>query len=42
MIPADTAPRGYYLIAVADGDGLVVETFETNNTRARFIQVTGS
>jgi subtilase family serine protease len=41
-IPAGTAPRGYYLIAVADGDGLIVETFDTNNTRARFIQVTGS
>jgi subtilase family serine protease len=41
-IPAGTAPRGYYLIAVADGDGLVVETFDTNNARARFIQVIGS
>jgi subtilase family serine protease len=40
-IPAGTAPGGYYLIAVADGAGAVVETFETNNTRARFIQVNG-
>jgi subtilase family serine protease len=41
-IPAGTVPRGYYLLAVADGDGLVVEASDTNNTRIRFIQVTGS
>ena len=32
-IPAGTAPATYYLIAVADGTGVVVETLETNNTR---------
>jgi subtilase family serine protease len=33
-IPPNTATGRYYLIAVADGDGVVPETTETNNTRA--------
>ena len=39
-IPADTAPRTYYLIAKADADGGVAESVETNNVSAvRAIQV---
>ena len=40
-IPAGTAPGTYYLFAVADGDGAVAETSETNNARLAVIQVTG-
>jgi subtilisin family serine protease len=39
MIPAATAPGGYYLIGEADGGGSEVETSETNNTHARYITV---
>ena len=40
-IPYDTTPRSYYVIGQADGDGVVVESVETNNvSTARFIQVT--
>ena len=40
-IPADTAPRSYYLFAQTDGDGAVAESSETNNgSTARLIQVT--
>ena len=38
-IPAGTAPATYYLIAVADGTEVIVETSETNNTAARAIRV---
>ena len=38
-VPANTMPGGYYLIAKADADNGVVESWETNNTQARFIQV---
>ena len=42
-IPADTAPRTYYLIAKADADGGVAESVETNNVSAvRAIQVTAA
>ena len=34
MMPAGTAVGTWYIIAVADGDAAVVETLETNNTRA--------
>jgi len=33
-MPAGTAVGTWYIIAVADGDAAVVETIETNNTRA--------
>jgi subtilase family serine protease len=39
-IPAQTAPALYYIIAVADGDDVVPEISETNNTRARTITIT--
>lgn len=32
-IPAGTSPGRYYVVAVADADGAVQETIETNNTR---------
>lgn len=38
-IPATVAPRGYWLIAVADADGAVGEAIESNNTRAASVQV---
>ncbi len=38
-IPAGTAPGLYYIIAVADADGEVAETAETNNTRALAIRI---
>jgi subtilase family serine protease len=38
-IPAGTAAGSYYLIAKADGDTLVPETNETNNTRVSLISV---
>ena len=34
MMPAGTAVGTWYIIAVADADAAVVETLETNNTRA--------
>jgi subtilase family serine protease len=39
VIPPETAPGTYYVIAVADGDGSVAETSETNNTRAVSIKI---
>jgi subtilase family serine protease len=38
-IPADVADSTYYLIAKADGVDEVVESSETNNTRALFLRV---
>jgi subtilase family serine protease len=38
-IPAALAPRGYWLIVVADADGTVGEAIESNNTRAASVQV---
>jgi len=38
-IPVNTAAGAYYVIAKADADGAVVETSETNNTRAGSISV---
>jgi len=38
-IPAGTAPGFYYVIAVADADGVVTEIQETNNARGLLIQV---
>ena len=36
----DTTPAGvYYIIAKADADGVVLETYETNNTLARSVYV---
>ncbi len=35
VIPAGTAPRSYFLIAVADADAAVVEQDEGNNARSR-------
>jgi subtilisin family serine protease/uncharacterized membrane protein len=34
-VPPGTAPGSYYLVAKADGDGVVEETLETNNALAR-------
>jgi subtilase family serine protease len=39
MIPADTVPGLYYVIAKADSDQSVAESSETNNTRTRAVQV---
>jgi subtilase family serine protease len=39
LIPSGTAAGSYWLIAVADADGVVTETNETNNTRAVLITV---
>jgi subtilase family serine protease len=39
-IPAQTAAGVYYIIAVADADGVVTETAETNNTRANALRIT--
>ena len=38
-IPADTATGVWYIIAKADGEGVVVETLETNNTYSRTIRI---
>lgn len=38
-IPQGTAPGTYYIVAVADADNAVVETLETNNTRAFSIKI---
>ena len=38
-IPADTAPKTWYIIAKADGEGTLAETSETNNTYTRSIKV---
>jgi subtilisin family serine protease/subtilase family serine protease len=39
-IPQGTVPGAYYVIAVADGDGHVVEAVETNNTKSRVLSIT--
>jgi hypothetical protein len=38
-IPAGTAAGFYYVIAVADADGVVIEIQENNNARGQLIQV---
>ena len=38
-IPASTAPAYYYVIALADGDGVVSEAQENNNAGTRTIRV---
>jgi subtilase family serine protease len=38
-IPAGTAAGTYYIVAVADGPGSLVETIETNNNRAASIRI---
>ena len=40
VVPATTAAGSYYILAVADGDGTVAESAETNNTRALFVKIT--
>jgi subtilase family serine protease len=40
VIPAGTAPGYYFLLAVSDGDNVVREASESNNSVARSIQVT--
>ena len=39
VIPAGTAPGSYYVVAVADGDGVVAESLESNNTRSRSLSI---
>jgi subtilase family serine protease len=34
-----TAPGNYYIIAKADGPGVLAETFETNNTRVKALRI---
>ncbi|MGH6912894.1 MAG: CARDB domain-containing protein, partial [Geminicoccales bacterium] len=38
-IPAGTPPGRYYLFGQADSDGVVDESYETNNASLRFVQV---
>lgn len=38
-IPAATAAGTYYIVAKADADNSVPETYEANNTSARYIQI---
>jgi subtilase family serine protease len=40
VVPSGTAAGAYYILAVCDGDAVVTETNETNNTRALFIKIT--
>jgi subtilase family serine protease len=40
-VPAGTAAGNYYLISVADGTGVVVETSEVNNTLFGILRVVG-
>jgi uncharacterized repeat protein (TIGR01451 family) len=39
-LPGGTAPGKYFIIAVADADGAVAETVESNNIRSRAITIT--
>lgn len=39
VIPAQTAPGSYYVVAMADADSVVPESVETNNTRYRAITI---
>lgn len=41
-IPASTAAGTYYIIAKGDGDDLVLEPLENNNTRARTISISAT
>jgi subtilisin family serine protease/subtilase family serine protease len=41
-IPAGIVPGTYYVIAVADGGGVVAEAVESNNSRTRAISITAS
>jgi len=38
-IPEGTAPKTWYIIAKADGEGVLAETLETNNTSVRTIYI---
>ena len=38
-VPASTAPGTYYLLARADGDGVIVETYEVNNLATALIRI---
>jgi subtilase family serine protease len=38
-IPGDAAVGNWYILAMADGEGIVTETSETNNTYARLVQI---
>jgi subtilase family serine protease len=38
-VPAGTAPGIYYIIAVADADGVVTEGNEGNNTRVSYLRI---
>jgi subtilase family serine protease len=38
-IPAGTAPGGYYVLAQADGDGVVAETSEADNANFAYVLV---
>jgi subtilisin family serine protease/uncharacterized membrane protein len=40
VVPVGTTPGTYYVFAKADGEGSVAESSETNNTKAKGIQVT--
>jgi hypothetical protein len=40
VVPAGLAPRTYYVVAAADGAGVVDESVESNNTKARSITIT--
>ena len=37
---ADRAAGKYFIVAAADGDGVIAEALENNNTKARRITVT--
>ena len=39
VIPPQTAAGTYFVIAAADGDDVVLESLETNNTRSRSITI---
>jgi subtilase family serine protease len=41
-IPRGTPAGSYYIIAAADSAGAIVETLETNNTLARWIQISAA
>ena len=42
LIPASTTPGTYYLIAIGDGDDVIAESQETNNTRAKVITISAA
>jgi subtilisin family serine protease/uncharacterized membrane protein len=39
VVPGTTVSGSYYLLAVADADGVAAETLESNNTTSRSIQI---